>query len=77
MTTKLLHDFAILGVPNRGMPSQPSDAGANEQSRRVVGTEVSQIYNQLVLVGNRKLGDRYIFGGLSYQPFLRWHQLKH
>lgn len=42
---------------------QASDASANAQSRKVVGTEVQQLFQQAVNVGNRKLGDRYIFGG--------------
>lgn len=51
--------------------SQSNDASANEQSRRVVATEVEQLYNQLINIGNRKLGDRFIFGGFRTQiaPF--------
>jgi flagellar hook-associated protein 3 FlgL len=51
--------------------SQSNDASANEESRRVVATEVDQLYNQMVNIGNRKLGDRFIFGGYSTQvaPF--------
>ena len=45
--------------------AQASDAGGNEQSRRVTAAEVEQIFNQLVAVGNRKLGDRFIFGGFK------------
>lgn len=44
---------------------QASDAGASEDTRRVVAAEVEQIYSQAVQVGNRKLGDRYIFGGFK------------
>lgn len=42
---------------------QASDAGGNAETRRTVAAEIDQIYNQAVQVGNRKLGDRYIFGG--------------
>lgn len=51
--------------------SQASDAGANDVSRRVTGAEIEQIYNQMVLLSNRKLGDRFIFGGFKTQgaPF--------
>jgi flagellar hook-associated protein 3 FlgL len=51
--------------------SQSSDASANEQTRQVTSQEISQIFNQAVNVGNRKLGDRYIFGGFKTQttPF--------
>lgn len=45
--------------------NQASDASANEQSRRVVAEEISQIYRQAVQIGNRKLGERYIFGGYN------------
>jgi flagellar hook-associated protein 3 FlgL len=51
--------------------SQSNDAGANEESRRAVAIEVEQLYNQMVNIGNRKLGDRFIFGGYRTQnaPF--------
>lgn len=51
--------------------SQANDASANDESRRVVATEVQQIYSQMVAISNRKLGDRYIFGGYrtTQQPF--------
>ena len=51
--------------------NQANDASANDESRRVVATEVSQIFDQLVSIGNRKLGDRFIFGGFKTQnkPF--------
>lgn len=43
--------------------AQANDASSNNMSRRVVATEVKQISNQMALIGNRKLGDRYIFAG--------------
>lgn len=43
--------------------SQASDASANDQSRQVVATEIQQIYDQMIAIANRKLGDRFIFGG--------------
>ncbi len=50
---------------------QANDAGSNEESRRVVGTEIDQIFNQSIQIGNRKLGERFIFGGFrtSDKPF--------
>lgn len=50
---------------------QANDASANEESRRVVATEIEQIFHSIVSVGNRKLGDRFIFGGFKTQtrPF--------
>jgi len=42
---------------------QASDAGASPESRRVVAEEVSQSFNQAIQIGNRKLGERYLFGG--------------
>lgn len=42
---------------------QSSDAGANAQTRRVTAAEIEQIFNQSVQIGNRKLGDRFIFSG--------------
>lgn len=51
--------------------SQSSDASGNAESRLVTASEIEQIYNQAVQIGNRKLGERYIFGGFSTQktPF--------
>jgi flagellar hook-associated protein 3 FlgL len=50
---------------------QSNDGSASEETRRVVATEVQQLYNQMVAIGNRKLGDRFIFGGFHTQnsPF--------
>ena len=50
---------------------QSSDAGGNAESRMVAASEIEQIYNQSVQIGNRKLGERYIFGGFKTQtaPF--------
>lgn len=51
--------------------SQSSDASGNTESRQVTATEVGQIYNQAVQIGNRKLGERYVFAGFKTQtkPF--------
>lgn len=43
--------------------SQSNDASASDHTRRVVATEVEQLHDQVVQIGNRKLGDRFIFGG--------------
>lgn len=50
---------------------QASDAGASDDTRRVVAEEVAQSHAQLVQIGNRKLGDRYVFGGFrtTQAPF--------
>jgi flagellar hook-associated protein 3 FlgL len=42
---------------------QASDAGASPDTRRVVAEEVAQSFNQAIQIGNRKLGERYLFGG--------------
>lgn len=44
---------------------QSSDAGASAETRRTVASEIAQIHNQVVQIGNRKLGERYIFGGFK------------
>src|SRR5690606_11787867 len=51
--------------------SQSNDASGNEETRLVTASEIDQIYNQSVQIGNRKLGERYIFGGFKTQtrPF--------
>lgn len=45
--------------------AQSTDAGANATSRTVTATEINQLFNQTVQVGNRKLGDRFLFGGFK------------
>lgn len=45
--------------------SQASDASASQDTRDVVATEVEQLFEQAVQVGNRKIGDRFIFGGFQ------------
>lgn len=51
--------------------SQANDASGNEDSRRTTAAEVEQLFNQTVQIGNRKLGERYVFGGMKTQtrPF--------
>ncbi|MFS4458455.1 flagellar hook-associated protein FlgL [Bdellovibrio sp. HCB2-146] len=51
--------------------SQSNDASGNAETRMVTASEIEQIYNQSIQIGNRKLGERYIFGGYSTQktPF--------
>lgn len=51
--------------------SQANDAGGSHQTRLVTASEIEQIYNQSILIGNRKLGEKYIFGGFKTQtqPF--------
>ncbi len=43
--------------------SQSNEASANESTRKVVSGEIEQLLMQTVQVANRKLGDRFIFGG--------------
>ncbi len=51
--------------------SQANDAGSNEQTKRAVAAEIRQLKDQMIQIGNRKLGERYIFGGFQTQesPF--------
>ncbi len=42
---------------------QASDGGTSPDVRRAVAEEVAQVYKQIIQIANRKLGDRYIFGG--------------
>lgn len=44
---------------------QANDAGASADTRRSVAAEVEQMHSQAVQIGNRKLGERYIFGGFK------------
>lgn len=45
--------------------SAANDASGNEQSRLATATEVEQIHSQAIQIGNRKLGDRFLFGGFK------------
>lgn len=45
--------------------NQSSDASASVETRKVAGTEIRQLFNQAVQVGNRKQGDRFLFGGFK------------
>jgi flagellar hook-associated protein 3 FlgL len=42
---------------------QASGASSNAETRLGVAEEVSQLYQQAVSAANRRIGDRYIFGG--------------
>lgn len=44
-----------------------SDASGNSESRMVTASEIGQIFSQSVAIGNRKLGERYIFSGYKTQ----------
>lgn len=52
---------------------QANDAGASGETRGVVAEEVAQNFSQAVQIGNRKLGERYVFGGFQTitAPFSR------
>ena len=52
---------------------QANDAGGSDETRRVVSEEVGQSYSQAIQIANRKLGERYIFGGhkTTKAPFTR------
>lgn len=43
--------------------SQANDASANDISRQATAAEIQQLFQQTVQIGNRKLGDRFLFGG--------------
>lgn len=43
--------------------NQSSGPSSNEESRLGVAEEVSQLYLQAVATANRRVGDRYLFGG--------------
>ena len=45
--------------------SQANDASSGKNTRSVTAAEVEQLYSQAVQVGNRKLGDRFLFGGFK------------
>lgn len=44
---------------------QSSGASANDDTRLAVAEEITQLYNSAIAAGNRRIGDRYIFGGFK------------
>ena len=44
---------------------QASGASSNSETRLGVAEEVSQLYQQAVAAANRRIGDRYLFGGFK------------
>ena len=42
---------------------QASDGASGPETRKMVAMEMDQIFGQMVNIGNRKFGDRYLFGG--------------
>jgi flagellar hook-associated protein 3 FlgL len=51
--------------------SQSSDGSSNAQTKIAVAAEIGQLRDQSVQIGNRKLGERFIFGGFktTTKPF--------
>ncbi|MCB0348186.1 MAG: flagellar hook-associated protein FlgL [Bdellovibrionales bacterium] len=51
--------------------SQANDPSSSPQSKQMVAKEVSQLLDQAISIGNRRLDDRFIFGGFRTmkQPF--------
>ncbi len=51
--------------------NQANDASSGPKSRELVASEVAQLLSQSIQIGNRKLGDRFLFGGYRTQqpPF--------
>jgi flagellar hook-associated protein 3 FlgL len=71
-TDQSLNELSDLVVRAKELAiSQSNDASSNVQSRQVTAQEINQIYNQAIQIGNRKLGERYIFSGFKTQtqPF--------
>lgn len=42
---------------------QASEGASGPETRKMVAFEIDQIFQQMVNIGNRKFGDRYLFGG--------------
>src|SRR5690606_23681066 len=45
--------------------AQSNDASSHPQTRKIVAAEVKQLHDQAIQIGNRKLGERFIFGGFK------------
>lgn len=44
---------------------QANDASANHISRQATASEIDQLFSQSVQIGNRKMADRFLFGGFK------------
>jgi len=44
---------------------QASDGASGPETRRMVAQEINQIFKQMVNIGNRKFGDRFLFAGYN------------
>lgn len=51
--------------------NQANDASANALTRQSVAVEIDQLLKHVISIGNRKLGDRFVFGGYqtTHAPF--------
>lgn len=48
---------------------QSSGASSNDDTRLGIAEEITQLYQQAVAVANRRIGERYVFGGYkTHQP---------
>jgi flagellar hook-associated protein 3 FlgL len=47
--------------------NQSSQASSNDETRMGASEEISQLYANAVSVANRRIGDRYLFGGFKTQ----------
>ena len=72
MTDQSLSELGEILVRTKELAlSQANDGSASKDSRRAVAMEMEQLHNEIVAIGNRKIGDRFIFAGYNTQaaPF--------
>lgn len=60
-------------IRTKELALQAASDTIGESQRSMIGSEVSQIYNSVVEMSNRRVGERYLFGGYKTQaaPFNR------
>lgn len=64
MTEQALADLGEIVIRAKEIAiGQASEASSNPESRLGVAEEIFQLFQQAVSTANRKLGDRYLFGG--------------
>ena len=51
--------------------NQANDASSGPESKEIVAKEVQQLFDQSIMIGNRRFGDRHIFAGFktTQSPF--------
>lgn len=73
MTESTLAQLSDSLIRSKELALQAASDTIGESQREMIGSEVDQIYNSVLEMSNRRIGERYLFGGYKTQvtPFNR------